>query len=208
MDRFKPLLDFIARYESRGNYNIVWGGIKKQHRPPKPLTTLTVGEVLAWQDSIDPFYMSEALGRYQIMEDTLRGMYRSAGVSLDDLFNENTQDRLGLHLLRRRGLDDYLEGKISTEKFAQAISKEWASMPCIIKDKKGRPANGQSYYAGDGLNSAHVSRKDFLEAVESILAPPPADHVEPKSKAPTVGISAAIAALLASLTQCEFPNAF
>lgn len=208
--RAAPLLAFIANPESDGDYNIVWDGIKKHHWPKKPLVKMSVRQVLAWQDRIDPLYMSEAAGCYQIMEDTLRGMYRSAGVSLEDLFDEGTQDRLAVHLLRRRGLDDYLEGKISTEKFAQAISKEWASMPCIIKDKRGRPANGQSYYAGDGLNSAHVSRDDFLAAVESILALPPADHVEPEAPTPnkdklvSYGIGAAIAALLAALTQCNF----
>ena len=165
-DRFKHLLDFIAKFESRGNYNIVWGGIRKQHQPPKPLVEMTVREVLAWQDRIDPLYMSEAAGKYQIMEDTLRGLYFEAGVSLDDLYDENTQDTLAIALLRRRGLDDFLALKITGQKFANSLAKEWASLPVVSGPKQGR-----SYYAGDGLNKAHASVKDFMAAVMSIHNP-------------------------------------
>ena len=175
MANVTPLLEFIKKPESRGNYNIVWGGISPAHRPAKLLTEMTIGQVLAWQDRIDPLYMSEAAGAYQILEDTLRGLYRSAGYSLDDLFDEANQDGLAVALLRRRGLDEYLAGRISAEKFAQSLSQEWASLPCITKDRRGRPATGQSYYAGDGLNKAHVSREDFLAAVRAVKAsaPPP-----------------------------------
>jgi hypothetical protein len=166
--RIKPLLDFIAKPESGGDYNIVWGGIKRHHRPLKPLVRMTIGQVLDWQDSIDPLYMSEAAGRYQIMEDTLRGLYRDAGLTRQDLFDETNQDRLATQLLRRRGLTDYMSGRMTALKFAQSLSKEWASLPATIKDKRGRPAKGQSYYAGDGLNRAHVTIPALLSAVESV----------------------------------------
>jgi len=194
----KQLLDFIAQPESGGDYNIVWGGIKRKHRPPKPLVKMTIGEVLDWQDSIDPLYMSEASGRYQIMEDTLRGLYRSAGLSRDDMFDRKNQDHLATQLLRRRGLTDYMMGNMSAEKFAQSLSKEWASLPCIIKDRKGRPARGQSYYAGDGLNKAHVTRAALMRAVRAVKesdepAPQPDTTAEPQ------GLLAAILALLARI---------
>ena len=60
---------------------------------------MTVREVLAWQDSIDPKYRSEAAGKYQIMEDTLRDEVGKGSVSLNDVFNASTQDRLGVALL-------------------------------------------------------------------------------------------------------------
>lgn len=159
----KRLLDYIAKYESRGNYNIVWGGIKRHHLPPKPLVQMTIGEVLAWQDSIDRFYMSEASGRYQIMEDTLRGLYGPAGLSTSALYNEKNQDHLAIHLLKRRGLDQYLSGQITAEKFANSLAREWASLPLVTGPKKGR-----SYYAGDGLNKAHADADEFLSIVRSI----------------------------------------
>lgn len=159
----KALLDYIARYESRDDYNIVWSGIKGKHKPPRPLVDMTISQVLAWQDRIDPLYMSEAAGRYQIMEDTLRGLYGPAGLSPNAKFSEKTQDDLAVHLMKRRGLDQYMAGKISAEKFANSLAREWASLPLVNGPKKGR-----SYYAGDGLNKAHADADEFLRIVKEI----------------------------------------
>lgn len=161
------LLNFIARFESGGDYNIVYGGIKKADRPKKPLVQMTVNEVLAWQDSIDKLYMSEAAGKYQIMEDTLRKLAPEAKISGAALFDQKTQDTLARQLLRRRGLDSYLEGKITAEVFANNLAKEWASLPVVTGAKKGK-----SYYAGDGLNKSHVSVTEFLEAVRAVKVVP------------------------------------
>lgn len=176
------LLDFIAKPESGGDFNIVYGGIKKADRPKKLLTSMTIGEVLDWQDSIDRFYPSEAAGAYQIMEDTLRPLPAAAGMTTRDLFNEVNQRRLATVLLNRRGLDDYLSGKISATQFAQQLSMEWASMPCTIRDKRGRPATGQSYYAGDGLNKSHVTIEALMAAVRAVKsgAPPVISHSSPQ----------------------------
>jgi len=163
MNNYKKLLDFIAMHESNGDYNVVWSRIKKEDRPIKPLTEMTIGEVLEWQDRIDPNYPSEAAGRYQIMEDTLRGLYDEAGLSTLDLFDARGQDCLAIQLLYRRGLLSYLAGDITIEKLANSLAKEWASLPCVSGPKKGR-----SYYGGDGLNRALADVEPFLAAVRSV----------------------------------------
>lgn len=159
----QTLLDFIGRFESRGDYNAVWGGIKRKDRPPRPLVEMTIGEVLDWQDLIDPHYMSEAAGKYQIMEDTLRGLYARAGLTRDDKFDRGRQDALAVELMERRGLNEYLNGTITAEKFANSLAREWASLPLVTGPKRGR-----SYYAGDGLNAAHADPDEFLDAVKSV----------------------------------------
>ena len=159
------LLDFIAQPESKGDPNAIWGRIDKADRPKRPVTSMTFGEVLAWQDAIDHKYMSEAVGKWQFLEDTLRGAYLGAGLKPTDRFSEENQRRVAMVLLQRRGLNDYISGKIPAVRFAQNISKEWASMPCTIKDRRGRPPRGQSYYAGDGLNKAHVTISQLMKAV-------------------------------------------
>lgn len=158
----KPLLDFIAQPESRGNFNVVWGGIKPKDRPKRPLVQMTIAEVLAWQDSIDARYPSEAAGAYQIMEDTLRPLPMAAGLLPSDLFNEANQDALATVLLKRRGLDRYLAGGMSAEEFANNLAREWASLPLVTG-----PHRGRSYYAGDGLNKSHVEVEAFLAAVRA-----------------------------------------
>jgi len=162
-----PLLDFIKQPESGGDYNIVWGGIKAKDRPNKSLTKMTIKEVLDWQDSIDKKYNSEAAGAYQIMEDTLRPLPPAAGLLVSDLFNEANQDALATVLLKRRGLDRYLAGGLSAEEFANNLAREWASLPVVTGEKKGR-----SFYAGDGLNKSHVSVDAFLKAVRDVKVSP------------------------------------
>ena len=139
----QPLLDFIGQPESRGNYDAVWGGIKMKDRPAKPITQMTIGQVLAWQDSIDAKYPSEAAGKYQIMEDTLRPLPSAAGLTVNDLFNKTNQDKLATVLLRRRGIGDFTAGKITAETFANNLAHEWASLPLVSGPKAGR-----SVYAG------------------------------------------------------------
>lgn len=170
-----PLLAFIRKPESRGNYNVVWGGIKPRHRPPKALTEMTIGEVLDWQDSIDHLYMSEAAGAYQMLEDTLRDIYAPAGLKLDDKFSIANQDRLAVHLLKQKGLTLFLRGGMDTKTFASRVARVWASLPSVTG-----PNPAASWYAGDGLNHALVKVPDYLKAVEAIKAEPK-DHVDPSS---------------------------
>lgn len=175
MANVKELLDFISRQESRGNYNAIWGGIKKEQRPKLLLTQMTVSEVLAWQDSIDHLYQSEAAGRYQVLEDTLRGVYKEAGLRLDSPYDTIGQDAIGTALLKRRGLTSYIVGAISAKKFANNLAREWASLPVVTGPKRGR-----SYYAGDGLNKSHVTVEAFMLAVESVKN----TQEEPKKQTP------------------------
>lgn len=161
----EELLAFIGKYESKNNPNAIWGGISKADYPSKPITQMTVGQVLAWQDSIDHKYMSEASGEWQFMEDTLRGLVGAGVVKTSAIFNKDTQVILATALLERRGLSKYLSGKITLETFANNIAKEWASMPVVSGKNRGR-----SYYAGDGLNKSHTPVEEYLEAVKSVRA--------------------------------------
>lgn len=196
----KPLLDFIAEPESGGDYNVVWGRIKPQDRPQRPLVKMTIAEVLAWQESIDARYQSEAAGRYQIMEDTLRPLPPAAGLLVTNLFNEANQDALATVLLRRRGLDKYLAGEISAETFANNLAREWASLPVVTGPKKGR-----SYYAGDGLNKSHVSVDDFLAAVRAVKLSPKPVAVSPAPDTDAKGFWASLFTALAGIWKGRKP---
>lgn len=182
----QPLLQFIRQHEARGDYNIVWGGIRKADHPPKALVLMTVKEVLDWQDSIDRAYGSEAAGAYQIMEDTLRSLVKEGKAKLTDRFDEKTQDALAVLLLERRGLKDFLAGKASPAVFGQSLSKEWASLPCTLVDKRGRPAQGQSYYDGDGLNKSGAKVTEFVRLLtqtrQATIDHRSAPHVEPAER--------------------------
>lgn len=167
---FRALLDLIGRAEASGDYNKIWGGIRRADYPPQPLTQMTVDQVLAWQDSIDRKYNSEAAGRYQFMEDTLRSLRSQGAVQGGETFSPAVQDRLAIHLMRRRGLDDYQAGRITASDFADKLAREWAGLP-VTRTQRGhrrQVSRGQSYYAGDGLNRSLVTPEAVLAAIGGI----------------------------------------
>lgn len=167
--RVAPILALIRKNESLGAvkrqrvaspYDVVWAGIQPDDRPKK-LSAMTVARVLWWQDLIDPKYMSEAAGAYQIMEDTLRGL----NVDPKAVFDATTQDALALQLLDRRGWARCEAGRMTPESFGNELAKEWASLPVITGPKRGK-----SHYAGDGLNAAHETPQNVLTAIHAALA--------------------------------------
>lgn len=178
MKRIEPLLEALREKESRNDYDaIVW--LVDEHRyPPRNITKMTVQEVLDWQDSVDRFQNSEAVGAYQVMEDTLRGMVDEGLVDPNWVFNKKTQDHIGTLLLKRRGLMSYLNGAITRSRFANSLAKEWASFP-VVTDTQGQKRfvkRGQSYYAGDGQNKAGIGASEVEAILEKIRAMPPTPY--------------------------------
>jgi hypothetical protein len=109
---YKQLLDLIASVE--GNYDslntggsaggtIAHGSSTAAKKFGKPFSQMTVNEVMLLQQR----GIIHATGRYQIIRSTLRGLvkdkaYGETGVSGDDLYNAQTQDKLGIALINYR----------------------------------------------------------------------------------------------------------
>lgn len=152
------ILNFIAQYESNGNYNIILGG------STKPLTKMTIAQVYALQDQmIKSGKESSAVGRYQFVKRTLQECVN--GLRLDPnktLFDEKTQDALIIYRLRSiRGLDQWLSGSLPTEKFLNNLSQEFASIPSPSK-------SGLSYHHGVGSNRAGTNLQTALSTLDTI----------------------------------------
>lgn len=149
------LLNFIARYESRGDYNIMVGGKRGN------LTGMTVREVLDMQkDMIARGHESTAVGRYQYIRSTLLGTARQMGLSGNEKFDEKTQDALAIYTLRTScNLDGWLSGKVDDETFLNKIAQIWASIP---------KSTGGSAYAGVGSNKAGTSTTVALNTLQDI----------------------------------------
>lgn len=151
----KDLLELIGKVESRGNYNIIWGG------KTVPLTTLTIKQVLDFQSNLRVTgAKSTAAGKYQIIYQTLKNLQEVHKIPLDTKFNEETQDELAIKLLNRRGLEKFLEGSISLDEFMLNLSKEWASLP--------KDTSGVGYYDGDSLNRALVRPDEMIKVLNGI----------------------------------------
>lgn len=180
--RAEPLLALIRKAEARSVYGVVYGGIPA-HLRPLNLTSMTVGEVMDWQEEMVNKWKvaSTAAGAYQIIRKTLREIHGVVGRNAT--FDKKTQDVLGAELLRKRGVIPFLQGKVSTVDMLLPLAQEWASFP-VGRDMKGANRSvrrGQSYYAGDGLNKALVSVEDVLAALAACdrraSAPAPAPAV-------------------------------
>lgn len=185
MDRTVPpgaarLLDFIGGIEAPKGYNVIYAN--RQGRLPKPITKMTIAELQAHQASGWPA-KSTASGRYQFMRATLKELRAELSLGDNQVFNSDLQDRLAYHLLKRRGYDTFMAGKLSLNGFALNLAKEWASLP-VLTDCKGASRQikrGQSYYAGDGLNKSLVSP----ESVEALLREVKGIAAEPAEPQPT-----------------------
>lgn len=149
------LLNFIARYESGGDYNIMVGGKRGK------LTDMTVSEILDMQKNmIAKGHESTAVGRYQYIRKTLAGTAAQLGMDIDNTkFDEKTQDALAIQTLRTIGLEAWLAGKLDDGAFLNKIARVWASVPTT---------SGGSYYAGVGSNKAGVKSDVALNTLQDI----------------------------------------
>jgi muramidase (phage lysozyme) len=149
------ILDLIGRAESRGNYNVLVGG-----KTNPDLTNMTIAEVQDFQSTmVRAGHESTAVGKYQIIQETLRTLLNRGVVSPNEKFSPATQDKLGVALLHRGGWARFQSGNISADQMADAIARIWAGFPL---------ANGMSYYQGVGTNKATISRQEVLNALTDV----------------------------------------
>lgn len=156
------LLDFIYRTETGkprpACYEVIYG--HNQGKLKKPLTAMTIGEIVDLGPSWHKRFGSSAAGAPQFMRATLIGLAKDfpADINGSTLLDGEMQDRLGYALLQRRGYQAFLLGRISRTEFGKRLAMEWASFPVLAPCQGSERAvhRGQSYYAGDGLNKALV----------------------------------------------------
>lgn len=190
MDRTVPapaakLLDFIRKTEvgraDRAGYDVIYSNA--QHRLPKPITSMTIAELQGHQSSGWPA-KSTASGGYQFMRATLGDLRKELGLRDSQIFNPDLQDRLGYHLLKRRGYEAFMAGRMSRTEFGKRLAQEWASFPVLaaVKGAHRKLQRGQSYYSGDALNKALVSPSTVEAVLDSMKAP--GLQREPEASAP------------------------
>lgn len=165
------LLNLIASKESQGNYNaanVLWypselrntrknfkaaGGTTDQTYKGKKLENLTFAEVYQAQKSYyttrypktKPANTWFAMGKFQIIPDTMKAVKSALGFKDTDLFSKENQDKAGMWLIyggqKRRVLSDYLLGGTATLDAAQNdLAREFSSIP---------KSNGEGHYPNE-----------------------------------------------------------
>lgn len=170
-DTMKPILDMISAAESRADgYDAVYSEISQRNRPTKPISRMTVGEVLDWQDKLiasgeigsESYHDSPsvAAGRYQFINATLERVVANGYISRDEVFGPEVQDRAAIGLMEMDGnLNTWLDGKLSNTQFQRKLAGIWAGIP--------DPSTGESVYGSDGFNQATITSNTAGVAVES-----------------------------------------
>jgi muramidase (phage lysozyme) len=177
MDRTIPsgaayLLNFIYRTETSVApkcYETIYGN--NQVKLAKPITKMTVDEILTAQPGWTKKFKSSATGAAQFMYLTLLGLKKELGLTGSETFTPDLQDRLAYHLLKRRGYQEFVTGKISRTEFGKRLAQEWASFPVLAVTQGASRAlqRGQSYYAGDALNKSLVSAAGVETVLDQVL---------------------------------------
>jgi hypothetical protein len=175
-----PLLDFIASGE--GDYNSsnrgtigsrIIGSTNDTIRNNRPLTNMTVGQIRELQSIKNPNNTNRlfAVGRYQVIPDTLQEAVKDLNIPDDAVFNQETQDRIGMWLIneKRPAVGAFLSGAdIPVDEAMMSLAKEFASVPVPYDtvDTRGRRVRaGQSFYHHFGGNRAGHS----VEETRNIL---------------------------------------
>lgn len=210
MDKTVPagaalLLEFIYETETKKSppdcYEVIFGN--RQSRLTKPLTQMTLDEVQRaqrtwstsrWAARFGSTKASSASGAPQLMRKTLLGLIKELRLSGSQVLNGDLQDRLGFHLLKRRGYEAFVAGKIGRAEFGRRLAQEWASFPVLVATEGAhrKVRRGQSYYAGDGLNKSLVAPEKveaILDRVKTLAGmPAPAPEPEPDPACQPVAI--------------------
>ena len=134
--RSGALLDLIALPESGGNYNAWYGNAGQDH---VDLATLSVDQVRDLQADLVRSQGGSAIGRYQLLDDTLAALVERMGLTGSERFAPALQDRMALQLARDAGMDEWIGEEISDARFAQNLAQIWAGLP--------KDGSNQSRYA-------------------------------------------------------------
>jgi muramidase (phage lysozyme) len=164
------ILNTIAQAEApKSGYDGIFGNNDRtqefyQLTGGRRLTELSVSEVMSLQPKFVALNRARggrpreggAVGRYQIVTNTLRGLVSEMGLTGNEPFSPALQDQMAVHLLKRRGLDEFKSGKISATQFQNNLSLEWAGLPNV---------SGVSSYQGVGSNKATISSSSIQGAI-------------------------------------------
>ncbi len=164
---YGELLNTLAHHEAGGNYDIVYNGAQahfNRHFGGEGVTQQTVGDILQWQRDVinQTDSPSSAVGAFQFVGPTLRGLVRNLDIDLNARFTPELQQRLAMELLREAGVPRHLEsGNIAAAE--NATARIWASI---------YRADGSGQYDGYVGNRAYGDAGDVLARTAQNLHTP------------------------------------
>ncbi|RDJ06386.1 N-acetylmuramoyl-L-alanine amidase [Rhizobium grahamii] len=172
----RRLLDLVGEAEAPGGYDVLFGN--NQRKLPRPLSSMSLGDVILSGANWRRMFRSPACGRYQFMTTTLMRLRDTMHLSGRETFDPALQDQLGFTLLKLRGYERFISRKISVVDFGLGLAQEWASFP-VLQARQGAHRTvrrGETFYAGDGMNKALVAPETVEQLLESLLESEPSSR--------------------------------
>ena len=158
-----PVLDLIAGAESRGRYDIVYGG-----EILDGVTEQTIAEA-AKRAGDRGDGKNYAVGKYQFI--TLVDQAKAAGLDpTKDKFSPANQDKMAIHLIEQKRKVSKDLAKNNPNEAALRLAREWAGLPVLAPTKGAKRdiSRGQSYYAGDGVNKSTIGPEKVEAAFQKL----------------------------------------
>jgi hypothetical protein len=127
--------------------------------PERPLTQMTLSEVIAYQEKIRSLgTISSAVGRYQFIYRTLHDLVHRHGISGDLVFDGEVQTYLARFLMHNCG---FYTKETPVVTLANCLATVWAALPVV-----SGPGTGKSFYQDDGINAALTTPATVLDVLE------------------------------------------
>jgi len=122
--RAHPVLEAVASGESKGNYDVEYGGKNIK------VTDQSIDDLLAYQNAQRKANGTPAwpVGKYQFVESTLRGLKKELGLKGDEKLTPELQEQMGMALMERRGYSKYKRGEMTFNQFASGMMDEWEAL--------------------------------------------------------------------------------
>lgn len=152
----KEVLDFASGPESNDNYDTAYSSSGKNYGA----TSKTINEILEDAPNRVKSFGGSAIGRYQMMPDTIKDEMKYMGLTGEEQFTPELQDQMMINrLLRMRKGEDWASGNLDDISFASHLSREFGSFP--------HPDTGKTYYEGT-KNKALKSTEDVLNFLKEL----------------------------------------
>lgn len=139
------LRDLVARVEAgtAGYDAVVYGATVP---PPRPPSRMTLAEIRAWIAATPA--QNHAIGRYQIVPETLDRLIARMKLPAGMLFSPRLQDAMADRLMAEAGLPAFEAGELGRESFMSNLARIWAGLP---------GPDGRSHYHGVAGNRAGMT---------------------------------------------------
>jgi muramidase (phage lysozyme) len=168
----KALLTLCAKGESEGTGGDPYCAVYSGQNFPE-ITERTISQLYEFQQRrIASGYGSDACGRYQFRETSLREAVKFAGLDpTTTKFSRDVQDILILAYIKKyKRLEDWKSGAITDAEFCIKLAQVFSSVPVPydMTGHNGKPRKkGDSYY-DNGIDQAHHNADVFLANLADI----------------------------------------